>query len=120
MPTEVVPLTVTLHGAAALLGMTYDTLQRSWRAMVDQDGFPSPYIGSGVGQRPRWLREFVVRWMEARSAGGALPDFDAAQPDRAGTGAPGVGKSTFHPMLRELLTDDQDEVAALLSAAGGR
>lgn len=107
------PLCVGLAGAAGLCGVSYDTLQRRWRAMVDEEGFPSPYWGVRRGERPHWLRAGIVAWMEARSLGEAVrPDAPPAQVERPNRPA--------NDAAAQQNSRRPDRVSALLLAAAGR
>ena len=57
------PDVLDLHGVAALLGVSYSRLQRSWRTL---DGFPPPFLGGGKGERPRWARQAVLDFINGR------------------------------------------------------
>lgn len=57
------PDALDLHGVAALLGVTYDWLQRHWRTLP---GFPPPFLGGGKRQRPRWARASITDYMLGR------------------------------------------------------
>jgi len=103
--------TVGLAGAAALVGLSYDYLQRHWRALEASEGFPSPFLGARKGQRPRWLVSALLAWMEARSAGQITPlrVVAPAQPTR-----PANDPAAEQPR------HSADRVSALLAAAGGQ
>ncbi len=102
-------LTVGLADAADQVGLTYDYLQRHWRRMVDEEGFPQPYKGNAPGAHPRWLRAPLIAWMERRS--GASPSVPVTQLDRAGTAANDVEGD--HVAVKSDVVDE------LLTAAGG-
>jgi len=103
--------TVGLAGAAALVGLEYDYLQRHWRAMVQGEGFPAPFHGVRKGQRPRWLVAALVAWMEARSAGQITPLRVVAPPQPARPANAPAAEQPRH---------SADRVSALLAAAGGQ
>jgi len=92
-----------LDGAAALLGVSYDWLQRHWRRTP---GFPPPYVGGGRGQRPRWARAVILEFKLGRRWGA----------DARATPAPSF---QFPPANDAVRTPIADPVAALLAAAGG-
>lgn len=70
-----------LTGAAELLGMSYDYLQRSWRTLAATEGFPRPYLGERKNESPRWLRSSIVGWMEDRSRGAPSGIVRVEQPE---------------------------------------
>lgn len=97
------PDALDLNGAAALLGVTYDWLQRHWRTLP---GFPPPYLGGGKGQRPRWARAAIDEYkMGRRWSADAL--------------APQALSHKFSPANDAVRAPISDPVAALLAAAGG-
>lgn len=99
----IAPDALNLHGVAALLGVSYSALQRSWRTL---DGFPPPYLGGGKGERPRWARQAVVDFMNGRRW--------------TATEAPPVAPSADRTAANDLVrVPIPDTVAALLTAAGG-
>ncbi len=106
------PKEVGLAGASALVGYSYDHLQRNWRAMAKAEGFPPPYIGRGKGQHPRWLTAAIEAWKAKRSGdAGAFSNVQLAQPD--------TPKPAANDARAEVFSAADDPVAALLAAAGG-
>lgn len=107
-----VPLNVGLAGAAAVCGVSYDYLQRHWRQLVDEAGFPPPYLGWSKGKHPRWATKRLAEWIEGHGRGeravgiGGIPQLDAPKP------------AANDAVRKDFLAAD-DPVAALLAAAGG-
>lgn len=97
------PDALDMNGAAALLGVTYDWLQRHWRALP---GFPPPYKGGGKGQRPLWARAAILDYIGGRRW---TPATHALAPPSAAYAV--ANDLTPLPIA--------DPVAALLAAAGG-
>lgn len=103
--TERAPRTVGLEGAAALLELTYDYLQRHWRELVDEAGFPTPYIGWRKRARPRWRADALEAWQTGARFEPSAPIYQDAR-DTPSTPASGTA-------------EPEDYVAQLLRAAGG-
>ena len=69
---------MTMHQAAAGVGMAYRTFRREWPRLVEHDGFPRPFRGRV------WMAEAVQGWIGGRrAANDAAPPVDAVADDRA-------------------------------------
>jgi len=98
-----------LHGAAARLGCSYSWLQKNWRRLVRDEGFPSPHLGDRKHGRPRWGADVLDRWQEGRSL---VPRGEAPLPAVRAAAPPA-------PANDLTLGQRPDRVSALIAAAGG-
>lgn len=77
---------VDLSAAAALIHRKYDWMQKNWRRLVADEGFPRPFIGGRPGGRPWWRAAAIEAWKDRQ--GQAQTDVNLAQPDPAATPGP--------------------------------
>lgn len=53
-----------LHGLALQLHRSYDWMQKNWRRLVADEGFPPPFVGREPGARPWWRAALVEAWKD--------------------------------------------------------
>lgn len=83
----------------------YGWMQRNWRSLVEEEGFPAPFIGGQLGGRPWWRASAIEAWKDQKSG---LPSTLAPVPD------PHVPANDATPRPR----DPRGRAAKLLAASG--
>ncbi|MHB8286664.1 MAG: hypothetical protein ACYDD1_18575 [Caulobacteraceae bacterium] len=97
---------VDLQLAAALLHRSYAWMAENWRRLVNEEGFPEPFVGKAKNQRPWWRRSAIEAWKDGARFSGSAPEVkrEELSPANDPVRAPRKGNSV---------------VEALLAAAGG-